>query len=222
MPRMVERSQRNWRDFLSTRLVELIALAVLAFIAVRVVEPQTVGREIAEREARVIAVLDAIHTAQRERFSAQRQYEWLSTLVDAAPRGSLLAELRQVADNPRADVLLYEIDEYYVAVALDDPDTNSGRDFAPTRARASPLGRREYQAFAWPVNYRETSEWAYFVSPRGKLIGSRNANGLFDGTQEPFPPTSHPLQEMMRAQKDGDDGEWVLFKDLGEILAPSE
>lgn len=219
---MPERSQRNWRDVLSTRLIELIAIGVLAFIAVRVVEPQTVGRRIAEREAKVVAVLEAIHAAQGERFAAERRYEWLSNLVDAAPAESPLSRLRLVADHSRDDVILYEIDEYYVAVALDDPDTNSGRDFAPTRARSSPLGRREYQAFAWPADYGETSEWAYFVSPRGKLIGTRNASGLFDGMQEPFPPTSHPLQEMLRAQKDGDDSEWVLFKDLGEILAPSE
>lgn len=207
---------------LSTRLVETIAIAVLAFIAVRVVEPQSVGRRIAQREAKVLEVLEAIHGAQRASFLAEQRYEWLSKLVDGAPSGSPLTELRRVADVPRDDVELFEVDDYYVVVALDDPDTNSGRDFAPTRARASPLGRREYQAFAWPVSYQETSEWAYFVSPRGMLIGSRNANGLFDGTQEPFPPTSHPLQEMMRALKDGDDGEWVLFKDVGEILAPNE
>lgn len=219
---MRERSQRNWRDVLSTRLVESIAIVVLAFIAVRVVEPQSVGRRIAQREATVIETLGAIHDAQRASFLDGRRYEWLSKMVDRAPRESPLSRLRRVSDVPRDDVELFEVDDYYVVVALDDPDTNSGRDFAPTRAHASPLGRREYQAFAWPVDYAETSEWAFFVSPRGMLIGTRNANGLFDGTQEPFPPSSHPLQEMMRALKDGDDGEWVLFKDLGEILAPSE
>ncbi|MBK6940112.1 MAG: hypothetical protein IPH13_07870 [Planctomycetes bacterium] len=207
---------------MSTRLVESIAICVLAFIAVRVVEPQSVGRRIAQREAKVIDVLETIHAAQRATFAADQRYEWLSKLVDRAPQDSALATLRRVSDVPRDDVELFEVDDYYVVVALDDPDTNSGRDFAPTRAHAAPLGRREYQAFAWPVDYAETSEWAFFVSPRGMLIGTRNANGLFDGTQEPFPPNSHPLQEMMRALKEGDDGEWVMFKDLGEILAPSE
>lgn len=218
MPAMVERTQRNWRDLLSARLVELIAIVVLAFIAVRVVEPQTVGRRIAQREATVLGVLEAIHAAQREQFLAKQRYEWLAQLVAKAPADSVLSRLQPVTDNPRDDVQLFTIDAYYVAVALDDPDTNSGRDFAPTRARSSALGTREYQAFAWPAEYGETSEWAYFVSPRGKLVGSRNPAGLFDGTSDPYPPSAHPLQEIMRAQKDGEDCEWVQFKDLGEIL----
>jgi len=204
----------DWKEGLRLRLVEVLVAAAILFIAARIAAPRTSGEEVLAREATVLEVLQEIHAAQLAAHEDGTVSRWLPGIVRDAAVGSRLAEVVAVP-NERVD--LVEVGEYLVALYLVDPAYADDRAWTEGAGGAE-AGRRGYGAFAWPKRYATDSQWAFFVDHRGKLLGSWNHAGLFDGVNEPFPPNAHPLRDYLSGKQEGEDAEWVLFSDCGEIV----
>ncbi|MFG0318926.1 MAG: hypothetical protein ACF8XB_16760 [Planctomycetota bacterium JB042] len=203
---------------LRLRVVELLVLVAVGFIVARVALPRSTGARVLAREARVLDTLRAIHEAERDAVAAGGT-RWLSELVTAAPPASPLRLLER--RPPVADVELFERDDYLFALHVLDSGRSDDRAWSEGMATGTERPPA-YAAFAWPLRYGRDAQWAFFIDQRGKLLGSWNHAGLFDGTEEPFPPAAHPLRDHLSAKKEGEDSEWFLFDELEEIVPPAE
>lgn len=207
----------DWKERLRNRVVEILALAVVAFIVVRITMPRYEGRRELAREAHVLDVLRSIHDGETEVSSDGAPMKWLSELVAAAPPASALRTLAPRPATP--EVELFESSGYLFALYVVDTGRSDDRAWSKRQSTGESTARG-YAAFAWPARYGRDGQWAYFIDQRGKLLGSWNHSGLFDGTNPPFPPTAHPLRDYLSARKEGDDSEWMVFSDLPEIVPP--
>ena len=204
----------DWKELARLRVVEIGVALALTFVIVRIVMPRSDGAEVLAREAAVLETLREVHAAQSAGHAAESTMRWLPQLVADAARGSRLAALAPVGDD---GVDLFLADGYYVALYVADPGRPDDRAWTSSQASAE-AGAHGYGVFAWPETYGRGTQWAFFVDHRGKLLGSWNHAGLLDGKQEPFPPTAHPLRDYLAAKQDGEDAEWLLFTDVGEIV----
>ncbi len=191
-------------------------IAIVGFVVFRIYRPISDGARVIADEHAVLAVLREIHAAETAaKRGPSQSFATLAELVAAAPPGSALAA---VVEEPAPGVDLYRVDGYLVALFLNDPDRNDDRAWKRSEARSPRAGRLGYGCFAWPAVYDSTTQWAFYVDHRGRLLGSWNHAGLYDGRQGQFPPTSNPLGEYFAAKKEGEDAEWFLFESLHEIL----
>lgn len=218
------------------RSCEWLVLLTVAFVVSRIVGAHHEGQAMADRERRAIEALKAIHSAQRDAVTTiGTRFLWLSELVErggatATPpagegdRASAATPLSRLASHPSPDpkVEVFRVRGYFVALFLSDPVKNDGRAWAPSAAESDEVGQAGYGAFAWPEEYQEGSQWAFYLDHRGSLLGSWNHKAQFDGFQAPFPPIANPLKDYNQAKRDDANSEWFLFDDvLGEIETPA-
>lgn len=205
-----------WIDRLRRHTVEIAMIAVVVFVTLRIYRPLVDGADVVAREHAALGVLREIHAAQiASKAGPSQSFSTLAQLVAAAPRGSALARLVEV---PADGVDLFRVDGYFVALFLNDPDRNDDRAWTESTKQSPRAGRVGYGCFAWPVVYGPETQWVFYLDHRGRLLGSGNYGGLYDGTRGPFPPTANPLGDYFAAKKEGDDAEWFLFDSLREIL----
>lgn len=206
-------------ELLSRHVVEIGVAAAIAVIAWRLADGRAEGLETASWEHQAERTLKAIHRAEQEAKRSEGRYLLLSEILERAGAAASLGALH--LDPAAADgVDLGRVGGYFVAVAIDDPASDDGRAWSQADRATAAAGRASYAAYAWPVEYAERSQWAYFVDRRGFLLGSWNHDALFDGTKEPFPPELNPLKDYLAAERAGKDAEWFVFADpaqLGEI-----
>lgn len=203
------------------RSCEWLVLLTVAFVVARIVGAHQSGESMADRERRAIEVLKAIHSAQREAVATiGTRFLWLSELRERSGEGSALARLAtQTSPDPKVEV--FRVRGYYVALYLVDPVKNDGRAWSRAGAESDHVGKSGFGAFAWPEEYQDGTQWAFYVDHRGSLLGSWNHKATFDGFQAPFPPTANPLKDFHQAERDDANSEWFLFDDvLGEIETP--
>ncbi len=215
--RRAELLDRLWRHS-----VPVAGALVLLLVLVRSCTPQIDGAEAVRREQAALALLQAIHQAQLEAAkSGPQTLLWLDEICAAAPQDSPLRELAVVETRvPGVDLRAHS--GYYLALCLHDPGRTDDRAWSRALAASPAAGTRGYSAFAWPEEYGPATQWAFFIDHRGKLLGTWNHRGLFDGQQDPFPPTAQPLRDYLIARKEGTEAQWFVFAELEEILLPRD
>jgi len=213
----------EWIDRLRARSTEILIVLAVLFIGYRLLHTSLVGRAAVAKEEQVLELLTALHEAQASAVESSGRFAFLPELIAASAPTSLLRQLERVerVETPDEHVDLYRAFGYDFATFVVRPmDLDVEQVWSAShieRSGSSRLPGVGYGAFAWPDRVSDTSRWAFYVSHRGKQLGSFNLRAELDGTAQPFPPTVRPLRSFVRAQKEGDLGEWVLFEDLGEI-----
>lgn len=208
-------------DRLRGQTVWLLIALVAAFLVYRVVQPSRVAATVLAHESRVLAVLRAIHDAQKAALAPEGGARARS-LRDIA-----LADTSGVFDGfvlrREGDVDLLQGDGYLVALAQSyPPEASRPAERTWTSQGADPdAGSTGYAAYAWPASYSIECQWAWFIDHRGRLLGGWNHQGRLDGTEPPFPPAVNPLRELNNAAREGEDGDWFVFEDRGEIVLPA-
>jgi hypothetical protein len=202
---------------------EIAMLLAVAFIAFRIYSSTIDGGQMADRERRALEVLRAVHGAQRDAIAAgSPRFLWLSELREKSPAGSPLDRLTVHAAVPSPKVDVFRVRGYLVALFLNDPVREDGRAYATAAAESPEVGATGFGAFAWPEEYHEGTQWAFYVDQRGILLGSWNHKRAFDGFEAPFPSPSNPLKDYLEGKRNGDDSEWFAFDEvLGEIETPA-
>ncbi len=216
---------REWKERLLFRSGEVLLCGAAVFVLISVVASSWKGGTMARREARLVKQMKGIHDAEARAMEQGQHFRFLSELPEIG-REALFRDF-EPAKVPKRDqapnaptVELYTAQDYYFAVYLADPAKGDERAWSRANAGDPEVGTKGYGVFAWPRRYREETQWAYFLDHRGRLLGSWNLNQLLDGTNEPFPPTSHPLRDFMTAQKSGDDCPWIEFDKFTDIPVP--
>jgi hypothetical protein len=207
-----EKQTRPWSERLVARAAELLIVALLVFLGVRITGAVATGRDAAAIEVEIRRTVAAIHQAQARSVAGHGRFASLAELCAEAPADSPLAELRRVPAE--AEVDLFAASGYLFALYRIDAAGDSARRVWTSNADGPGAG---YGAFAWPEEVSARTQWAYFVSNRGKLLGSPNLHAEMNGTAPPFPPAANPLRDHLRSRKEGEDGSWFLFEDLAEI-----
>lgn len=203
----------GFRERMRHSMVWLLMAGLAAFLAWRIAQPGRIASRVRASERAALVALRTIHRAQ----------------VDAYAEAGACLPLARVFDRHREELAGFSLEtvegvdllrghRYLIALWISAP-ADSAQDSDRIWNAKAPVGAgmRGYGAYAWPEKYGRESQWAFFVDHRGRLLGGWNHNGLLDGTSAPFPPTVNPLYEYNLAVRRGEDGEWFLFEDLGEV-----
>ncbi len=214
---------KSFLERLGRYSTEISVLVILTWIGFHILGAETQGRSMADRERRAYDVVRAIHQGEQAAIGTTgTRFLFLSELIEKSPETSPLRRLTRAEDCPNANVEVYRIRGYLVTVFLNDPIRNDGRAWSPKGAESKEPGTTAYGAFAWPENYQEGTQWAFFVDHRGTVLGSWNHKGAFDGYHSPFPPTINPGKDFREADSQSKTSEWFPFDDvLGEIETPA-
>lgn len=208
---------------LGRRTCEILVVLTVAFVALRIVGARSDGTAMANRERHATDTLKAIHAAQRDAIALLgTRFLWLSELRERAAPDSPLAKLFVHTAAPDPKVEVFRVRGYLVALFLTDPTRNDGRAWSRAGAESDHAGEAGFGAFAWPEEYAEETQWAFYVDHRGQLLGTWNHKAAFDGFEPPFPPVVNPLKDFNQARRDDGSSEWFLFDEvLGEIETPA-
>lgn len=205
-------------DALSLRSAEILCGLVAILIGARIAGARSEAREVLVHEARVRAVLSDLHRAEAARVAAGGDFEPLGGLLSHASVTASLREIDAVEERRSGErtIEVARIGPYLLAVYVTTGDGE--RHWSQRDAERAQVPRTGYGAFAWPAELGKPCSWAYAVDRHGLLLGTWNPEGRLEGFREPFPPEEHPLRSYLLARKEGEDGVWFLFDDLGEIL----
>ena len=216
-----DRNRHTLKGRLRQHSVELAVLVLSIFVIYRILVPLAEGEASFNREQRVVQLLREIHKAQvKVAAEGGERLLWLDELIRQSKPGTLLREAQSSTAPEAPEVDLISLDGYYVALNLTDTGREDDRAWSRSLSVADDVGTEGYSAFGWPVEYGPGYQWVFYIDGRGKLMGSWNHLGEFDGLKEPFPPQAQPLRDYLTAEKDGKDASWFQFKSMPEVRFP--